>query len=121
MKDMPEEEFSDASFGRAWEPVEHVVVHLDRISNGLTSPLDYPVMLHTMVLLEEWQVWRGPGRLRGLPEPEFSEAEVLRRLEEAGIAWPDGREITAAEVFESLFRLASVGAVRGLRLNGGTP
>ncbi|MYW08570.1 hypothetical protein GT034_09465 [Streptomyces sp. SID2563] len=112
------DDFANGLFQRAWEPTDYLVVYLDRISSGLSSPLDYPVMLHTMALLEEWRMWDGPGRLVGVPEPDRSSTEVLRRLTAAGIAWPDGRVITESEVLESLHRLATVGAVRGLQMGG---
>ncbi|MFD4392592.1 hypothetical protein [Streptomyces sp. NPDC058495] len=116
---LPDDRFANAVFVRGEEPVEDLVVRLDRIGSGLTSPLDYPVMLHAMVVLEEWQRWGGEPRRRGDPEPEFSESVVLRRLEAAGVAWPGGRRITVEEVRESLCRLAAAGAVRGLRVQGG--
>lgn len=112
-------EAENAVIYRAYEPVEEVVVRLDRISKGLTSPLDYPVMLHTLFLMGEWQMWRGQPRREGQPEPEFSAEVVLRRLETAGVAWPDGRAVSVEEVGASLQRVAEAGAVRGLRPGGG--
>lgn len=112
-------DFEDAVISRAYEPVEEVVVRLDRISEGLTSPLDYTVMLHAMFLMEEWRLWHGQPRREGRPEPEFTGEVVLQRLEAAGVVWPGGRAIGVEEVEASLQRLARAGAVRGLRLDGG--
>ncbi|HBF80262.1 MAG TPA: hypothetical protein DD420_10160 [Streptomyces sp.] len=63
-------EFQNEMVYQAYEPVEEVVVHLDRISDGLTSPLDYPVMLHA---------WPN-GHAISVEEVDAS----LQRLAEAG-------------------------------------